>query len=130
MMRLATHVLINSRPKRLGIPLWEFHENAAKEVYFDTRQTLHAMTTGDRIASYSSQGTISEICAVPYSIRFEPGRDYEVALNVAAGLCRVNVFEIVPGAEGAHRKPLEVFDNRRGASRPGCLTRFRSRNFE
>jgi hypothetical protein len=41
-MRLRDGYLTNSQPKKLGMPLWNYHENAAKEVYVEANKKLHA----------------------------------------------------------------------------------------
>ena len=107
-MRLRNGPLITSTKKSLGMPLWKYNDNAAKEVYVEAgRQFNWFFTSADRTLQFSPimlAGVIPfEIhhCGVPFSYSFEESKDYEIALNWSRTACRVVVSQLVVDSTGS-----------------------------
>ena len=121
-MRLKNGLLLNSSPKRLGLPLWNHHDNAAKEVYVSTKVTRSYLITG------TSRYYTKEIaCGVAFRPDFAPGKDYEVAYIWAPERCDVHVYELEKSGASARRIEIVSFDNRVSKENSECLTQFKKR---
>lgn len=119
-MRLRNGVLMNSAPKRLGIPLWHHHENGAKEVQVKAEVPTHGMFTGS-----VSYGARTLRCGVPFSYTFEANRDYEVEFRVSVRKCTVGISEITSNASAVKINEVASFDNRITDENRGCLDQFK-----
>lgn len=117
-MRLSNHFLINSNPKRLGMPSWSFHPNAAKEVYV-TPARYTFLFIGEELG-----GTKEYSCGVPVHETFEQDRDYELSFNWNRTECTVQVNELKEVDGVAVRIPIRVHTNLITAATRGCLTQF------
>lgn len=122
-MRLRVGALVRSAPKRLEMPLWDHHENAAKEVYVSTSTPLNAMFVGGSYA-IDSRAITTYSCGVPFTYAFEPGKDYQVAFAWLPQNCSVTVSEIVRQDEVHVLLTRAVFDNRLSNQNRGCRARF------
>ena len=120
-MRLREGPLVNSRPKKLGMPLWNHHENGAKEVYVDASRPMHGMFFGEEPTGF---GRIHR-CAVPFSFRFAENRDYEVKYHFIPQQCHVTVSSIVQNGDGWVLQPAARFGNRATPAAQGCHDQFR-----
>lgn len=87
-MRLRAGTLLTGNPKRLGMPLWEYHENAAKEVYVTSGKRFYGMMTTE----YQS-GMYKHRCGVPFAFDLEDGKDYEVVFKTGAS-CSATVSRL------------------------------------
>jgi hypothetical protein len=125
-MRLQNAYAVNSPPKRLGMPLWEHHENAAKEVYVDaaTEKTF-------LIIFESPYGGKIIRCGVPLSYKFSQGKDYEVAfswepnrLQIGPGQCRVDINLLESNGSAARRVRLTRFPNALTTKNDSCVNQF------
>ena len=89
MMRLHAGSSFNrSPPRRLGMPLWQFHDNEAQEVY---------VTPGPfygRFEGGVDAGLTTFTCKTPFSFAPEAGHDYEVRFVVSPPKCGVEIAEI------------------------------------
>ena len=91
-----------SPEKRLGIPLWHYHKNAAKEFYVSTERPLIVMFKsyvhigGGYIFGYVIDTVSWFICDAPVIYQLEE-KDYEVRFNWPSSLtgCSADVFKIV-----------------------------------
>ena len=122
-MRLRNGPLVNSSPKRLGIPLWDHHENAAKEFYASTEMPLIVMFKG----SESVPGILKQVtytCGVPVMYQLEE-KDYEVRFNWHREHCTVNLFEIAKTGEIYEKQLLKTFDNKIRYNNPHCMEAFK-----
>jgi hypothetical protein len=119
-MRLANHALLNSHPKRLGMPLWNYHDNAAKEVYVEANKSIYALFTGGK-----RSGATNYSCGVPFWYSFEDGADYEVRFRWAAYGCRVTVAKIDDGSTEPEFLEQASFSNRVNEENKGCLAAFK-----
>jgi hypothetical protein len=88
-MRLRVGPLITGSLKRLGMPLWNYHDNAAKEVYVATDKPLSAIFWGTENA-----GTMEYSCGVPFFATLQKDKDYEIRYRWARRECTVSLFEI------------------------------------
>jgi hypothetical protein len=119
-MRLKKGHLFNSSPKRLGMPLWEHHENGARE--------LRVLVTPPRTFLFKgSVGSGNSIytCGVAFQSTFLEGKDYEVAYSWYSKGCNVDVYEIVEIKGDYSRKRIAYFDNRVNQANSKCLSQFR-----
>lgn len=119
-MRLEkSNLMLNTHPKSLGMPLWHYDLNAAKEVYVTADRELNAMFFSSEI-----DGTMLYKCATPFFFKFAQGRSYEVTFDWDRSYCSVSVSELVQSGQNWSRTPLAHFDNRVTDANRGCLTRF------
>lgn len=119
-MRLRNGPLVNPSPKKLGMPMAVYNENAAKEVYVDASRPMHGMFYG---AGRTGSGVYS--CAVPFTFAFAAGTDYEVKFAATPGVCQVTVARFVPYRNDWTLQELARIDNRVNAANIGCLDTFR-----
>lgn len=123
-MRLRNGVILTGSPKRLGMPLWKHHDNAAKEVYVEANKTIYAtFQSGD------TDGKTNYFCAAPFWYSFEDGADYEVAFKWDRQDCGVILSKIVAGSNGPELREQEVFSNRLSADNRGCVAAVRGPMF-
>jgi hypothetical protein len=118
-MRLRAGYLVNSVPKRLDMPLWHYHQNAAKEVYVTADAPLYFMFFGS-----STDGLITYSCAVPFSYQFDRGVDYEVSYSWAPKQCSVEVSRLAKNAEQWQLVHQAYFENAVSDSDQECIRRF------
>jgi hypothetical protein len=119
-MKLRNGQLLNSSPRRLGIPLWSYHENAGKEVYVEANKEIHGLFHGNEIFG---GGTYS--CGVPFSSSFKEHSDYEVRFKWAPKACRVTISQVVSSPKGFELRELATFSNQATEVNKGCLAAFR-----
>lgn len=119
-MRLRAGYLLNSNPKKLGMPLWSYHENAAKEVYVDASKQMHGMFFGSE-----QIGTTLYSCGVPFSFTFSANNDYEVKYQWSPSQCLATISQIVPNGSDWSLKEVGKFDNRTNDLNRGCLAQFK-----
>jgi hypothetical protein len=98
MLRLRAGPLFNSKPKRLAMPLWNFHENGAQEVYLSPGP-FYARFEGGMDA-----GPASFTCTTPFAFEPVADHDYEVLFLVAPASCSVVLSEIVRTASGENAR--------------------------
>ena len=103
MMRLRRGPLLPSAPTRLGMPLWAYHDNAAKEVYVSVATTFHGM--------FQSAGRTSPLggrqrCGIPFSIELGTGKDYEFYFDFER--CSLVASEIVASPDGYRKVPAPL----------------------
>jgi hypothetical protein len=124
-MRLRKGSLISPAPKRLGMPLWEHHENAAKEVFVDASRSHTFLFVG----SVSLGATVYR-CGVPLTFDFAADRDYEVSYAQMLQNCIVNVSQI-QSVNGAPTKALlKSFTNKVTDETRGCLEQFQKKRWQ
>ena len=149
-MRLRVGHLINSTPKKLGIPLWQYQENSAKEVYVKADQNKYFMFFGnvtstqfvfentDRLLMYSVDETPRWVrrhapddtpienayfCGTPFSYTFAKNKDYEVEFKVTPARCTVTISEVVRKGNAWKKIQLSKFNNSVNNTNRGCLNR-------
>ena len=122
-MRLRTGRLINSSPKTLGMPLWDYGDNAAKEFYIPANAEIYIMFSG-RVAINS--GRQETECRVPIAYTFKNNHDYELLFKAKfeGAACYVQLKEFVKDASGVKRKRLDVFHNSPDATDSDCVSVF------
>jgi hypothetical protein len=120
-MRLREGPLVNSQPKKLGMPMWNHHENAAKEVYVDASRPMHGMFFGQEPVGIG----LIHACAVPFSFSFAENRDYEVKYHFIPKQCHVTISSIAPNGDGWVYKTAAKFGNRATEMTQGCDPVFR-----
>lgn len=96
----------NGGLKRLGIPLWTYSGNEAKEVYISSAKPFNGAFFGplDSSRHYS--------CAVAFTIFFEESKDYEIVYSYAPRSsniwCSVKAYEILESQTGHERHEIPV----------------------
>lgn len=122
MMRLRNGFFINSDPRRLGIPLCDYHKNAAQEFFISAGVPQIYMFD----ATLYKNSSIYQ-CGVVVQQKFEEGKDYEVSYKWNNFNCNVEVSEIKANDSGrAEKVMLQKRDNRLNQS---CLTAFKKKRF-
>lgn len=119
-MRLKNGYLLNSSPKKLGMPLWNYHDNAAKEVYVGTDKQLNALIKGDE-----QSGDYIYSCAVPFFYRFSENEDYEVYFHWSRTDCTVTISQFSTTPTGTEANKKEVFTNKPSTRNAGCMSAFK-----
>ena len=147
-MRFRDGFVLRSTPKVLGMPLWRYHKNAAKEVFVEANKLLYGFFVGSKTTFGSvfdfegeqqssshftrtqlgpgnlNVGTIFQ-CGTPFFFRFSENKDYEVSFRLDRDNCSVVIDQLPGNNDGPI--PLEVarFNNRVSESNNGCLAAFR-----
>jgi hypothetical protein len=146
-MCLRNGFVFGSEPKVLGLPLWSYHKNAAKEVFVEANKPLHGVFFGSETVygwwgSYGSTQSIDRFalktevpksglsvtryyCAAPFSFRFSEGEDYEVTFRWDRDQCAVVISQFAGTTEVPSLLEVARFDNRVTESNNGCLTAWR-----
>jgi hypothetical protein len=125
-MRLRAGYLANSNSKRLGMPLWRFHDNGAKEVYVDATRPFHGLI-GSADREIQAFTTIIHSCAVAVTFDFKPGVDYEVEYLWDRQTCSVNISQILNDTGKPTLKHLATIGNRVNGDNAQCLDAFKKR---
>jgi hypothetical protein len=119
-MRLRNGKLFNSTPKRLGMPLWKYNENAAKEVYVDSTRQFNGLMQGNE---RGGAGIYS--CGVPFFFSFLENTDYEVFFHWSPMSCRITISQLIDGTKGVEERELKVFANQITEINEGCMKAFK-----
>jgi hypothetical protein len=130
-MVLKNGHLLFSPEKRLGIPLWHYHKNTAKEFYVSTERPLIVMFKSYSHITYRIIFQVVSwfICDVPVIYQLEE-KDYEVKFNWPSHRtgCSADVFEIVKSDWGVHKKRhLKTFNNKMRFDSADCMSAFEKR---
>jgi len=101
-LRLQARPGLNVSSKRLGIPLWNYTDSAAKELVVRTDRDLYGV--------FSASGVNEPVCLTYFSAKFLPGGEYEVFFNHdwTADRCSVTV-SIIRTHDEPHRYPIAIF---------------------
>lgn len=92
--------------KRLGMPLWDYTNFEASEIYVASNKQMNGLFYG----SGQSMRMVYE-CAAPFSFTFHENRDYEVKFIWDPQECRVTISELVDGQNGFIKKEVAAFAN-------------------
>lgn len=118
-LRLRNGFLLNSSPKRLGIPLWNYHDNAAKELYVEANKTITGLFQGGE-----TTGMKIYRCGTPFTFLFQENFEYEVFFKWARAECRVTISQLVSSQQGIEKKEIAEFSNQTTDINRGCMARF------
>lgn len=118
------YFLRHARRERLGLPLWDFHENGANEFVLPA-QPLFVM-----MEAVQSIGLSDATCAVFVSANLASGTDYEFAMIFPRvtlpypryPFCEVRMSQIVASGAAFERRLVHTFDNR--VNSEGCEDAF------
>ena len=119
-MRLKRGVMYTSSVTRLGMPLWDYEEKAAKEVYVASAKPLNAIFWGTLY-----EGRWHYQCGVPITANFDAGKDYEIKYSWHPSMCRAVLYEIVQKGDQHELLKIKEFSNRSTTLRSGCLAQFK-----
>jgi hypothetical protein len=128
-----------SPKKRLGIPLWHYHKNAAKEFHVSTERPLivmfksycyiHSISLIPVPPIFLSSSARCFICDVPIIYQLEE-KDYEIKFiwpSHRTG-CSADIFEIVKFERGVRKKShLKTFNNKMSFDYADCNSAFEKR---
>lgn len=123
-MRLRVGVFLNSSPKTLGMPLWNYHKNSAKEVFVEANKQITAMFFSSE-TKVTGMMTTYQFCATPFSYSFSENNDYEVKFLWNPRQCQVTISEFVRNGESWSLSEVARFDNKVNESNRGCLEQFK-----
>jgi len=123
-MRLRDGPLWVGKPKTLGIPLWSYNENAAKEVFVQASKQINGMFFGGE-----DDVLVVHLCAVPFFYSFAENSDYEVMFKWDRKQCMVVISKIVGDKYNWSLLEVARFDNRIKEANRGCLTQFYKARF-
>jgi hypothetical protein len=119
MMRLRDGYILGSSAKRLGMPLWTYGTNDAREVVVSAPQSKTFL-----FKATVEGGGLRQSCGVPVTVDFVPTKDYEIAFSWKAKQCSVTVAELLP-KDGTHVKVTSAtFDNTGSNVSTSCLDAF------
>lgn len=119
-MRLLVNHVADSTPRRLGLPLWNYHENAAKEVYVEAGRERTWLFKGQELG-----GGYAHICGVAVTFTFAEGKDYEVKFKGEEKSCSVVIAEFRGTQQAPRLQELARFDNRIDDAHQGCEEAFK-----
>lgn len=123
-MRLFHGFLVNSSPKRLGIELWDFHENGAKEFYVSTDKPLHLLIMGG-MGSYDGVRQSTHMCGVLVNETLDPDMDYELIFSQTTRTrCQVEFNKIVEQGDTFIRQNIVTHFNNGEPVPEQCLRSF------
>ena len=119
-MRIRKGFLVNSSPKSLNIPLANYHKNAFKEFYIDTKEHKLIIIKGT-----SQIGQKFYSCGVPIKLDFlAEGVDFELLYNGFANSCNVTVSKI-SNIENAYTKiKMQTYINDASKLSNECISVF------
>jgi len=110
LMSLRDGYLFNSSPKKLGIPLWSYHKNAAKEFFFRANKNHYFIFYGSsNEATYRGSNVFS--CAVPLAVKFSSKKDYELSYKLKGKRCMVEISIIERRKNNYVKKKSHLFYN-------------------
>lgn len=119
-LRLKNGTLIHSTPKKLGMPFWNYNDNAAKEVYVAANRQFNGLIKGDEMT-----GTAVYSCAVPVLFTFLDNTDYEVFFHWSRTDCHVTVAQLIDDPAHSEKKEIRLFTNKADGINEGCKLAFR-----
>lgn len=119
-LRLRNGMLLNSSPRRLGMPLWSYHDNAAKEVYVEANRSIYGLFQGGE-----SINAKVYLCGTPFEYSFQDQTDYEVRFKWAPKECRVTISKFVNNREDFELREVATFSNQTTEANKGCLAAFK-----
>ena len=94
-------LLVNPGPslKKIGMPLWAFHDNAATELPVAAGKRFHGLF-------YAWRRNVK--CGIPFSFDFKAGRDYEVVYDFPGPTanCTAKIF-VLEGSKGSVRRTIQ-----------------------
>jgi hypothetical protein len=128
-MRLRDGPFFHGSPKTLGLPLWSYHRNAAKEVYVEANKQINGMFFGEDVDHMVLYRALYQ-CGVPFYFSFKENTDYEVKFHWSRTQCTAAVSQFVRNGENWSLLELARFDNQINDSNRGCLTQLRRWRFE
>lgn len=97
---------IKNETKRLGLPLWDYKDFEAKELYV----VANRQTNGLFYGSGQAVRWVYE-CIAPFRYSFQENRDYEVKFIWDPQNCRVTISELVKGENGFSKNEVAAFAN-------------------
>lgn len=126
-MPLRAGNIHGNTPKRMGMPLWNFHEHGAREVYVAANQPVHGFMSAFwtmSIGPYSGFGS----CGAPFTATFQSDKDYEVKFSWDGNKsCSVVVSEILArAADEYYRRQIAEFSNRVIPKNAACGKKYES----
>lgn len=105
MMGLRKGFLLNPNEKQLGIPLWDYHKNAAKEVFVTANiPQIYLFASNKEIYYMRNQYLLN--CGVFIKQQFEAGKDYEISYKWDNNKCFAEISEIKLNSSGNYEKVL------------------------
>lgn len=124
-MRLRVGYVPNSDLKTLGLPLWSYHKNSAKEVFVEANRPITGMFFGAQTI-----GATRYSCGTPFSFSFLEENDYEVKFQwnpsrLEPYPCQTIISKFVRDGEKWYLTEMAKFDNQINKSNSGCLDQFR-----
>jgi hypothetical protein len=124
-VRLRKGSLLGSSEKKLGIPLWNYHKNAAKEVYVESNKDFYFMFFGE-----TRIGSTTYTCAVPVWANFQTKKSYEIVIHPMPSSCTVDFTEIVKNDTGGYVKVIkQQFTNKISSRNFDCKSSFEKARF-
>lgn len=123
-MNLLDGFLVNSDPRSLNMPLWSYHQNAAKEFYVSAAQPVTVMFVGD-MGTFNGVSGATFFCPVIVTAPLTAGADIEFVFRAyGPRVCMVEMSELVSGASGPERRTIRRFDNSAQEVSAGCIAFF------
>lgn len=101
LLSLRSGRLRNSKTQRLGLPLWDYHENGATEIVVAPGYFV------GRFEGLIDVGIATSTCIHAFSLDIQPGKDYEVLFEHSGRHCLVIASEIKEEQGNFHKVLLE-----------------------
>lgn len=122
---LANYYLVGRGTRKLGLPLWEYNDNGAREYYVATDRPI-IVTFEGRTGDFVRGSPKGQTCVILVNRTLEPDRDYELVYeHQSATKCIVTLNELIVEGGNAQRVELATYQRIGQFVNPGCLRAFR-----
>ncbi|ACK48094.1 hypothetical protein G3485_09650 [Shewanella baltica] len=103
--------------KRLGIPLWDYSANAAKEFNMPANVEQNIMII------QNTGGLSSIACGAYFQFTYEKNNDYEIIFD--SQKCTATIYKINGTVENAKRELINTYSSSSNVSQ-SCITEFKN----
>jgi len=119
-MRLRDGYFVHGSLKTLGMPLWNYNKNSAKEVFVQSDKKLTFMFIG-----YEIQDGTRYDCGVPFTFSFSKNNNYEVKYLTDKKFCQVSVSKLHNLDGQWMTRELARYSNKLNEATLGCMEAFK-----
>jgi hypothetical protein len=112
-----TSVDLFPKEKRLGIPLWSYSPNAAKEFNIPANVEKNVMI----VQNFGGLGT-GMACGAYFQVTYQKNKDYEVIFD--SQKCTAEIYEIIGFETTAKKQLINSYTSASNAS-PACVAEFK-----
>lgn len=112
-----TSIELFPKEKRLGIPLWNYSANAAKEFNMPANVEQNIMI----VQNFGGIGS-GMACGAYFQFTYEKNNDYEIVFD--SQKCIATIYKIITSGEAAKKEFIKSYSSSSNAS-PSCISEFK-----